>query len=86
MSNILAVLVYLVALVIPLYMLMRFQAQARYWHVLAVGAALALGLIPEPIGLPTAALDLVFGFAFVSLTIWGIGGLLRIRPHHEKHA
>ena len=49
-------------------------------------AALALGLIPEPIGLPTAALDLVFGFAFVSLTIWGIGGLLRIRPHHEKHA
>jgi hypothetical protein len=33
--------------------------------------------------------DLVFGFVFILLLVWGIGGLIVYhphRPHHEKHA
>jgi hypothetical protein len=33
--------------------------------------------------------DLGFGFAFLLLLVWGVGGLIVLRPHrhrHEKHA
>jgi hypothetical protein len=81
-----AVLVYLLAMAIPIYLLYRFHSQAWYWHVLAVIAALALGFMPTPAGLKTAGFDLLLGFAFIVLMIWGAGGLILLRPHHEKHA
>jgi hypothetical protein len=81
-----AVLVYLLAIVIPVYLLHHFQSQAWYWHLLAVLAALAIGLSPTPPEWKTAGLDMAFGFMIVMLLVWGLGGLMLWHPHREKHA
>lgn len=92
MYNMWAVLVYLLALALPLYLLWQFDAVHWSWHILAIVAALALGFMPAPFGLSSAALDLAFGFIFIFLTVWGIGGLIlagrRHEPghHRERHA
>jgi hypothetical protein len=47
-----------------------------------------MGFIPIP-SLSKPVMDLIVGFVFVFLMVWGIGGLFLIRPHHhhhEKHA
>ena len=84
----LAVLVYAAALAVPVYLLHHFQSQAWYWHVLAVGASLALGLAPVPPEFQAPGFDLFLGSAFVVLLIWGAGGLIVYHPHqrHQKHA
>ena len=87
MFGMLAVLVYLLAMGLPIYLLYQFHSQAWYWHTLSVLAAVALGFIPMPIGLQKPGFDLLFGFVFIVLMIWGAGGLILFRPHHhEKHA
>jgi hypothetical protein len=86
MSGMLAVLVYLLAMGLPLYLLYHFHSQAWYWHSLAIAAAICLGLIPIPAPLQGAEFDLIFGFLFIALLIWGVCGLLLFRTHHEKHA
>ena len=86
MSGMLAVLVYLLAMGIPLYLLYHFHAQAWYWHSLAVAAAIGLGFIPIPTEMQNPAFDLVFGFVFIALLIWGVCGLLLFHTHHQKHA
>ena len=85
MFGMLAVLIYLLAMGIPIYLLYRFHSQAWYWHTLALLAAIGLGFIPLPSGLQKPAFDLFFGFTFIVLTIWGAGGLILFRTHHEKH-
>lgn len=85
----LAVLVYAVAIGIPVYLLYRFHSQTWYWHVLAIVASLSLGLIPMPAEFQKKGFDLAFGFLFVFLLSWGAGGLIAFhshRPHYEKHA
>jgi hypothetical protein len=84
--TLLVVLVYLLAIGIPVYLLYRFRSQAWYWHGLAIAVALALGFVPTPPSLKSAAFDLVFGSVFILLMIWGVGGLLVFRPHRERHA
>ena len=86
MYTLLAVLVYTAAIAIPVLLLDHFHAQAWYWHGLAVVASLVLGLTPIPPDLQTRGLDLVFGFVFIALISWGLGGLIVFRTHHEKHA
>ena len=88
MSSILAVLAYLVAMGLPIFLLYRFHAQTWYWHVLAVVAAIGLGFIPIPAELQRPGFDLIFGSVFIVLMIWGAGGLIlyRTHQHHEKHA
>lgn len=86
MFSLFAILVYLVALGLPIYLLIQFHSQAWYWHALAVLAALALGLVPTPLWLQSAASDLATGFLFILLMVWGAGGLLVFHTHHEKHA
>jgi len=86
-----AVLVYLLAMGLPIYLLHRFQPQAWYWHTLATVAAMALGFVPIPYSLQRPEFDLVFGFFFIVAIVWGAGGLILYRPHphpphHEKHA
>jgi len=84
-----AILVYLVALGLPIYFLFHFHSQAWYWHVLSALAALCLGLVPMPAWAQAAYFDLLMGFLFVFLIVWGVGGLILFRPHHphhEKHA
>lgn len=89
MFSILAVLMYLLAITVPVILLFRFHSQAWYWHILAVMAALGLGFVPTPPAWKTEAFDLAFGFVFILLLVWGIGGLVVFRPHRphrEKHA
>jgi hypothetical protein len=54
---------------------------------LSVLAAITLGFIPIPFALQKPEFDLLFGFVFIVLMIWGAGGLILFRTHHhEKHA
>ena len=90
MSGMLAVLVYLVAMGLPLYLLFHFHSQAWYWHTLAIVAAIGLGFIPLPAQMQKPLFDLAFGFVFIALLIWGVCGLLlfhtRGEKHHHRHA
>jgi hypothetical protein len=91
MFGMLAVLVYLLAMGIPIYLLYRLHSQAWYWHSLSVLAAISLGFLPIPTALQRPEFDLLFGFTFIVLMIWGAGGLILFRTHHdtrhhEKHA
>ena len=86
MYSLLAFLVYLAAVVIPVYLLYRFHSQAWYWHVLAILAAMAVGLVPTPPEWKSRGFDLLFGFVLVWLMVWGIGGFLTARGHRERHA
>ena len=85
MFGILAVLVYLLAMGIPIFLLYRFHAQAWYWHTLSVLAAVIMGFVPMPLELQKPQFDLLFGFTFIVLMIWGAGGLILFRPHHPHH-
>ena len=82
-----AILVYLLAFGLPVYLLLRFDSHSWIWHALAIAAALALGFVPTPPEWKTKTFDLLFGSVFVFLMVWGIGGLLPIlRHHHARHA
>jgi hypothetical protein len=84
--SLLAVLVYILAIGIPVFLLYRFHSGAWYWHLLAIVAALALGFVPTPAELKSSTVDLAFGGVFIFLMVWGIGGLIVFRPHHERQA
>ncbi|HTS28619.1 MAG TPA: hypothetical protein VMH81_22265 [Bryobacteraceae bacterium] len=86
MFTMLAVLVYVAAMAIPIYLLHHYHSQAWHWHVLAVIASIVLGLAPLPDGFQGRGFDLMLGFVFVSLLFWGAGGLLVYHPAHHKHA
>ena len=89
MFGMLAVLVYLLAIGIPVYLLYKFHPVAWYWHLLCVLGAVGMGFVPIPASLQKAQFDLVFGFVFILLMVWGAGGLILPRTphhHHEKHA
>jgi hypothetical protein len=89
MFGMLAVLVYLIAMGIPIYLLYRFHTFGWYWHLLAVLCAVGMGFIPIPASLQKPGFDLIFGFVFIALMIWGAGGLILPRTwqhHYEKHA
>jgi hypothetical protein len=83
-----AIVVYLLAIGIPVHLLHHFHTQAWYWHALALAAALGIGLIPPLPGWQGAGADLVCGFSCVFLLIWGLGGLVLGlgHAHREKHA
>jgi hypothetical protein len=79
MFSLSAIVLYVVALasvVLPIYLLYRFRSQAWYWHVLAVIVALVIGLLPGTALLQTESGSLLYGFWFVLLMLWGIGGLI----------
>lgn len=86
MFSTLAVLVYLLAFAIPLFLLYRYHSLAWYWHALAILAALGMGFIQTPPEWKSQTFDLLFGAVFVVLAVWGIGGLVAFRWHREKHA
>jgi thiol:disulfide interchange protein len=75
-----------VSLALPIYLLYQFRSQAWYWHVLAEIVALVIGLMPGTALLETQGGSMVYGFVFVVLMIWGIGGLIPLRRLRKKHA
>jgi hypothetical protein len=86
MFSLLAIVLDVFAVVIPIYLLYRFRSQAWYWHVLAVIVALVIGLMPGTMLLQTENGSLLYGFWFLILMIWGIGGLITYPWRHAKHA
>jgi hypothetical protein len=82
-----AILVFLLAFAIPVYLLYRFGSHSWIWHTLALAAALGLGFLPTPPEWKTKTFDLLFGSVFMFLLVWGIGGLLPVVRHHRaRHA
>ena len=75
-----------VTLGLPIFLLYRFRSQAWYWHMLAIIAALVVGLMPGTALLETLSGSMLYGFVFVVLVVWGIGGLILYRPRRAKHA
>ena len=89
MFSIVAVLVYLLALVLPAFLLYCYGTMRWYWHLLTVAAAVGIGMIPMRPEWNRPEVDLAFGFVVIFLLVWGIGGLVIFhphRPHHAKHA
>lgn len=89
MFSLSAIVLYAVALAsvaVPLYLLYRFRFQAWYWHLLAVIVALVIGLMPGTALLQTENGSLLYGFWFLLLMIWGVGGLIPFRWLRKKHA
>jgi hypothetical protein len=54
--------------------------------VLAVIVALVIGLMPGTALLQTLGGSMLYGFVFVVLMLWGIGGLIPFRRLRAKHA
>ena len=54
--------------------------------MLAVIAALVIGLMPGTALLETFGGSMLYGFVFVFLMIWGVGGLIPFRRLRKKHA
>lgn len=79
----LAVLVLGSAVLAPLGFLYFFHAQRWYWHALSVLAALGLGSLSPPPPIP----DLLLGFIFGFLMVWGIAApffRVHARAEHQK--
>lgn len=75
-----------VTLALPIYLLYQFRSQAWYWHVLALIVALVIGLMPGTALLQTLGGSMLYGFVFVVLMLWGVGGLIPFRRLRNKHA
>jgi hypothetical protein len=86
MSLTLAVLAGLAAVLIPVYLIGRYRPMLWPMHVLAVAAALAIGLAPGTALLNSAYGSHLYGFAFVFLMVWGLGGLVLYRRRGLKRA
>ena len=76
MFTALAFLVYFGSLALASALLYRFHAQAWYWHMLSLVTALGIGLMPLPWSGGDPAADLMVGFVFSLLFVWGISGLV----------
>jgi len=81
----LAILAYLLAIGIAVYLLRHFHSLAWYWHASAIAAAVGIALMPNPLGWNTPVSDLAFGSAILMLLVWGLGGLMFWQPHEHKH-
>jgi len=86
MFSLLAIVLDVFAVVFPIYLLYQFRSQAWYWHVLAAAVALVIGLMPGTALLQTEGGSLLYGFSFILLLVWGVGGLVPYRPRRAKHA
>ena len=86
MFSTLAVLVYVIAFAVPLFLLYRFHAAHWLLHVLALLAALAMGFVQTPPDWKSPTFDLCFGAVFVFLVTWGLGGLVAFHHRRERHA
>ena len=86
MFGIFAVLVYLLAMGIPICLLYRYHSQAWYWHTLSVLVAIGMGFVPIPATYQRPEFDLLFGFIFILMMVWGAGGLILYRTHHRSHS
>jgi hypothetical protein len=85
MFTMLAVLIYGAAGGFSFWLLYRYGSRRWYWHALALALAAAVGLAPPLPGWQGPNTDLVIGFVFLSLAVWGIGGLAKLLSPHRGH-
>jgi hypothetical protein len=76
LSFILAMLLGVAGLVLPVFLIKRYGPVIWPLHVLAVAAGLVVGLAPATALLNSPAGSHVYGFTFVFLMTWGLGGLV----------
>ncbi len=86
MFTALAGLLYLVALLLPIYLIYRFRPMIWPLHVLALAAAAGIGLAPGTDLLNTVAGTYLYGVTFTFLIVWGFGGLLGYRLRKSRRA
>ena len=79
------IVVFLLAVTIPVLLLYAIHSRPWYLHALAVVAALALGFVQPPESWKGVAYDLAFGGVITFLFVWGLGGLITIHyGHHHR--
>ena len=83
-TSILAGLLYLAALLLPLYLIKRYRPLLWPLHVLAVAAALVIGLAPATALLNSTVGTYVYGISFTFLMTWGLGGLILYRRRLKR--
>lgn len=81
----LAGLLYLVALLLPVYLLYRFRPLPWPVHALAVAIGLAIGFAPGTALLNSKAGTYLYGFAVVFLVVWGVAGFFLRRKGEAKN-
>lgn len=88
MSAVIVLSVYAAALVLAVAILYLQPSISWLWHLLAVAAAIALGMMPIPAGWAGPSTDLMIGGVFTLLFVWGMGGIVMhvFHIHREKHA
>jgi hypothetical protein len=72
------------AVAVALLLLWYFHSTRWYWHVLAVVAAIAIGVTPVPFDISDAArrnFDVVVGSLFLLLFFWGAAAPLFRQRH-----
>lgn len=83
----LAVLIYMAAVALAVGLVAFLKPIAWHYHVLAVMAALGLGFVHLPESYSGPWTDLLIGFFFTFLLLWGLAGLIfREGIHLHKHA
>ena len=85
MNPIWVALTYGSAVMIAVLALYFFHARHWYWHALAIGIAVAIGIVKFPEQWAGPALDLTVGFFFVLFAVWGFGAPLFRKSHHTVH-
>jgi hypothetical membrane protein len=86
MFSILAGLLYLSAVILPLFLLNRYRASPWPFHILAILVALGIGLAPGTALLNHVSGTMIYGFVFTALMVWGFGGLLAFHSKRAKQA
>jgi len=83
MSSWVVLATYCSAAVVALALLYCFEPIRWYWHVLATLLAIGIGLVPIPPDWPKPQSDLMVGWLFSLLFVWGVAALLFRRFHHQ---
>ncbi|MBZ5581776.1 MAG: hypothetical protein LAQ30_06135 [Acidobacteriia bacterium] len=86
MFSIAAGLLFLTALLLPVYLIRRFHPLVWPMHVLALIAAAGIGLAPGTALLNSPYGTFIYLFSFIFLVVWGLGGLFAYRLRRGKHA
>jgi len=85
MSFSMVALAYAAAFAAAIYLLWRFSNIKWYWHLLAVIAAVGLGIMPPVQVSATAVYDMVIGALFLLLIVWGLGEPVFKVFHIHRH-
>ena len=83
--SVLAGLLYLAALITPVYLLRRYHPLPWPVHLLAIAAGLAIGLAPGTALLDTTAGTFLYGVVVLFLLVWGAVGLFMPRNREARN-